>query len=443
MGRSKPVPGGPQVPLPQSGERVFGMPSGKSKFIRAPKPLTRTQSRTNALAEKQRQDWEASPVGQARTQGYSTDSGYTLGQRYRDMYADQPSAPGPRHYDVQLPGMADPDAAPRPPKWEELPETARQHTMNALKGYGTSIERMTSDVGAQIDQAHMRAAKMGHNANPYASHFYEQGSSQRDRIDSSAAELGIHPTIHAQLNAFTSPNTKFEMTKKDGTKVYPNDQAARHAVKWVRRGVGPASEMTNDLSKTGEGTKRAQGYLTNIRKAGSAVEQYDKGVAPADWRSASGKDMFSQSPKTGPYANSWNDSHPQFTVSDVHTGGGGFLPHLSSWKGTSGKKSGREQAIESTPFFHSAADYAMRQAMTARGLSSVRQTQAGQWGEEQLQRSEGGMRGGPTEAQAYPARPKQEIEGQTEMDFRPGSHIPGPGERDDRSPTAKRFGLPF
>ena len=55
-------------------------------------------------------------------------------------------------------------------------------------------------------------------------------------------------------------------------------------------------------------------------------------------------------------------------------------------------KSEREKAIEQTGVgaslpFHSAADYAARRAVMERGLgTSVRESQAAQWGEEQIKR---------------------------------------------------------
>lgn len=444
MGIRKP-PGGPQVPLPESGERVFGMPSAKSKFNKAPKPMSRAEQRASSKARKQRMQWEASDAGQARTANPYAGSSISTGQRYFIDNYDKTDAPGPRVYDAQLPGMADPDAAPRPPKWEELSEEARQHTVRSLAQHGTSIETMSSDFGTQLDQAKHRAESRGYDV-PHASLFYEKGSEPRDVLDQSAAELGTSPLHHAQLNAFTSPNTKFAQDTSRGRR-YPNNEAAVHAQRWVNQGGHP-DDITNELSATGTGIKRAQGYLTNIKKAASAAWQSRRGVAPADWTSSSGTDMFSNSPKTGPYANSWSDTHPQYTVSDVHTGGGGFLSHLSSFKGTAGNKSEREQAIASIPLFHAAADYAARQAMKERNLSSVRRSQATQWGEEQLQRGEAGMRGGPSVEDVYPSKPlsPQFSTHSDELFHNYGGREttnPEVSPRDTRSATTKQLGLPF
>lgn len=465
-------------PLPVSGERVM-MPKERSRFNKEATISPSERSQIGA-ATRARRSWEATPEGQSRTRQLGTVQGAGPGMQYFINRSDEPEVTGaPRHYDVQLPGMADPNAAPRPPRWEELSNEQQSHAVKALRMRGTSIETMTSDMGAHLDQAHQRAWD-NDAPHPWSQNFYERGAKQRDRVDESARMLGVPATTHAQSNAFTSPNTKFEIRKADGTTAYPNDEAAIHATRWVQQGGDP-DKITNELSTTGTGEKRAQGYVTNIRKAAKAVQQHLAGVSPADMRLGDGdKSPFDTSPKTGPYANSWNDSHPQFTVADVHTGGGGGFPHLSSEKavltdehgqpkmnaaGTKEVrgKSERERALESVPFAHSAVDYAMRQAMQARNLPSTRQAQAAQWGEEQLQRGEGGLRGAPRERHVYPGPDSSfhQIEGQGQLGFtqdaRHANHlaemrhiarhaeakIPGEGEPDHRSPTARKLGLPF
>lgn len=396
----------PTDPPPVSGERVM-MPAARGPRNKA--AVMKPEEVTAARAAKgARKAWEETPEGQARTSGFADrNDGISVGQRYMINNYDAPGDVGPRAYDRQLPGMADPHAAPRPPKWEELTPAQRSHAEKGLALQGTDMHQMVRDLGAQLDQAHDRAWRNGAST-PYASDFYESGE-PRKVVDNSARELGIPPQIHAMMNAFTSPNTKFSIQRKDGTTSYPNDEAARHVVRAVQQGI-PADELTNELSTTGSGTQRAQGYVTNMRKAASAMHQFQGGREPADWEfGPSGRGAFDGSPKTGPYANSWSDSHPQFTVSDIHTGGGGAFPHLGTDKVSTNPqtgevvkhKSGREVALEKTPFAHSAVDYAMRQAMKQRGLGSVRRAQATQWGEEQLQRGEAGLRGAPKEHEVY------------------------------------------
>jgi hypothetical protein len=408
-----------QQPTPVSGERVM-MPPARSTYGKAPKDLTPEQSAQIKGAAGRRKAWEKTDVGQERTR--SGDNGlFGPGANKAQVYAMNAGPahdPGPRHYDVQLPGMVDPNAAPRPPKWEELSDAHRAHAERSLAKYGTSVQQMSKDYGAQLDQAHKRAWDAG-ESRPWSEDFYTVGE-PRKVLEQSARDLGIPHTIHAQMNAFTSPNTKFSQ-ESGGETVYPNDRAATHAVKWVQQGGDP-NKITNEFDATGmsrEPGERAQGYTTNIRKAASSFDQWQKGVDPPDWTTgAKGGGPFDASPKTGPYANSWSDSHPQFFVSDVHSGGGGGVPHLSSDKpilkhkatgepvlDDKGKpkrdKSERERAIESVPYFHSAMDYAARSAHNERGISHVRSGQAAQWGEEQIQRK---MKGGPTHDKVYPPK---------------------------------------
>lgn len=423
--------------LPVSGEQVM-MPPPRSVHNKPPKPFSPEEGAQVKRAGAGRRAWEGTDVGQARTSGLPADvarqaapAQVHLMQRY-----GRPEPKGPRVYDRQLPGMVDPDAAPRPPKWEELSAENQQHTIKALKMAGTDIQTMSRDFGAQLDQAAMRAGQHGPDTRPYAEDFYESGA-PRQKIDASARELGIPATLHAQLNAFTSPNTKFSQNTADGQTKFPNDDAARHAAVHVQRGLDPAS-ITNDTTDTIQLPKpptsknsskfgSVQGYTTNLKKAAEAMQRHEGGLSPDPAQ-------FKGSPKTGPYANSWNDTHPQFTVADVHTGGGGNFPHLSSEKpmirGADGKvtmsprgtvkrnKSEREIALERVPFSHSAVDFANRTAMKERGLGHVRESQAAEWGEEQLQRGEAGMKGGPKHADVYPTPKKRpQIPGQISADF--------------------------
>ena len=445
----------PTQPVPVSGERVKEAPA-KSPMRNAPVAMTDAERGTARAARAERRAWEATEAGQARTKDISQltqEAGTAAAGRpqtavpvgmihFLNNYG-KPATPGPRHYDVQLPGMADPDAAPRPPRWEELSPEQRAHTERALSMRGTSVDQISKDLGAQFDQATWRAQNRGADK-PYAEDFYSTGE-PRKVIEQSARDLGIPATIHAQMNAFTSPNTKFSR-QSGGQTVYPNDIAAKHAVLHAQAGGTPES-LSNELRTTGlvdqDNPTRAQGYTTNMRKASSAFSQYMEGVAPADWVTGTdGAGPFDSSPKTGPYANSWSDSHPQFFVSDVHSGGGGAFPHLGSEKpiktslegqpvlDKQGKpvrdKSRREAALESVPNSHSAIDFAARQAMVARNLGSTRDFQAAQWGEEQIQRGEAASRRGdprlasnfPSEAEAYRERPRiRQIPGQASLDI--------------------------
>jgi hypothetical protein len=412
---SQPQPEGERVMLPGEG----GVPNSRSKFSKAPGPMSAEDRNTTRRAGAARKRWEGTDEGRARTQDARSllSTQMTNAQIYMVKGWDQQTGIGPKHYDRQLPGMSDPYAAPRPPKWEELPKETQEHVERELAKRGTSIAQMTKDVGAQADQGHVRADSYGHER-PYAQDFYSTGE-PRKVLDSSAKKLGIPQPVHAAMNAFTSPNTKFALKTKDGM-VYPNDAAAAHAVEHVQSG-GTYKDLTNQ--RTDDPTKSHQGYTRNMKKAAHTYKQYEQGVTPDQWRGVPSKTKpeggspWEAAPKTGPYANSWSDSHPQFFVSDVHSGGGGMVPHLGTEKPIkvdaqgnqkltkAGKPdrddSEREKAISDVPFFHSAADFSARQAMVQRGVGSVRDFQAGQWGEEQIQRGEAGHRQAPKATDVY------------------------------------------
>ena len=229
-------------PLPNSGERVMTPPS-RSVYHSEPKGISPQEQGQRRRMKNQRSAWEASPTGQARTQGFSEGmlKQASPAQIHMIHNQDRPEPKGPRVYDRQLPGMSDPDAAPRPPKWEELSHENQQHAIRGLARQGTDIGTMTRDIGAQMDQASMRAHTAGQR--PYAEDFYEKGE-PRQKIDQSAKELGVPVALHAQTNAFTSPNTKFSQRGADGEMKFPNDDAARHATVHVQRGGDPASITT-------------------------------------------------------------------------------------------------------------------------------------------------------------------------------------------------------
>lgn len=415
-----------------------GIPSDQSPYRRKPAAQTGPERYAATKARTRRSEWEATPAGQARTQNAQDLLGTKapLALIYAEMGWNKQTGIGPKHYDVQLPGMGDPMSAPRPARWEELPKETRMHAERQMSQYGTSIDQMTNDFGAQVDQAHYRAARNGADL-PYATDFYSSGEPAQV-VKDSAKELGIPVQVHVLMNALTSPNTKFSQDTSEGRK-YPNNEAAVHVVKHVQSGGTPGYvPQTEHDPETGEILRKHQGYGTNLAKAGRAYSQWESGgKTPSEWRNKPSKANPDGSgmigPKTGPYANSFSDSHPQFFVSDVHSGGGGMLPHLSSDKPLVASEGGvekrakseREVGISRIRHFHAAADYAARQAMQARGLGSVRDTQAAQWGEEQIQRQ---LKGGPTEDSAY-QRTRQEIPGQGSL-F-PEMHIPKPSKKVD------------
>jgi hypothetical protein len=395
-----------------------------SKFNKTfePKKGDRARSAAIGAATRRRRNWEASDEGIARTRTASdlatnvdgsTGVNMPIGQIYHLLGFTQ-NATGPKEYDVQLPGMADPNMAPRPPRWHELTAEQQSHAIEGMRQHGTSLEQISRDIGAQLDQAYFRARSYGKDV-PYAMDFYEPGSQQHDKMQESARNVGLPLPIYSMVHGMTSPNTKFQHeytersadvkkgTRQAGDITFPNDEAAMHVARSQQAGATPQT-FTNELGTTGTGSGRAQGYVSNMKKALVSLEQFSRGIPPSEWVTRpDGGGPFDASPKAGPYANSWaSNTHPEYFVSDVHSGGGGAFPHLSSEKpvkrdaegnaivGPDGKpkrdKSERERALEKIPFVQAAIDEAARMAMRQRNLPSLRMTQAGQWGEEQIQR---------------------------------------------------------
>lgn len=316
-----------------------------------------------------------------------------------------------------LPGMEHPDAVDTPPRWEDLsPADQKKKKESHLREVtGADRQSMARTFGAQLDQAHVRGELHGTSV-PYAKTFYGTGE-PKQVIQESAGRMNVSLGTMAAMNAFTSPNTKFSLGGH-----YPNNEAAMAAIAEARSGTDPDSIRKTPINpRTG---KQHQGYATNFRKAVRHMQDVDSGVPLRDLRSEHGRSPFG--PKTGPYHNAWLDSVPDFTVSDIHTGGGGMVPWFHTQKpqrhdpetgeplvDKAGRpkreKSEREKAIEKANF-HTIADEGTRMAMRARGVQSVREAQAAQWGEEKIQR------GITPEDVAYPEQtPAQEIPGQQSL----------------------------
>lgn len=399
-----------RIRILESGERVLEA-TPRSPMMRPPKALTPDESAQVRGAKRQRAAHQKKNPERYKDATSLSATGHSVGQVYSEM-GWKDSGVGPKHYDEQLPGMSDPHAAPRPQRWHEMTDEQRAHTTRGLAMHGTSLDQMTRDFGAQLDQGFMRAHRHGADE-PHAQTFYSTGE-PRQLLDRSAKDLGIPQSHHATMHAIVSPNTKFKTA--NGT--YPEERAATAAVQWSQEG---RSEPLNSANYKASAPERENIGLTarpaNMQKAVHVMNQLRSGTPLSDTTGPSGIPVFGeQSPKTGPYANSWSDSHPQFFVSDVHSGGGGMLPHLGYDKPYLFKKNGepsmagakqnrdkseREKAISTVPHFHAAADEAARRAMVPRGLGSLREAQAVQWGEEQIQR---GPRHGVAESTAYPPR---------------------------------------
>jgi hypothetical protein len=333
---------------------------------------------------------------------------------------------GPTAYDVQLPGMGDPHALPRPKRWEEHSEREQQDIVGRVKKKsGATPESMERAFGAQLDQGYLRARSVG-ASEPFAQSFYSHGEAAQ-RLHQTARAHDVPLGLVAATNADTSPNMKFRFVSKKGETSFPNAEQAEHVIKSIKAGKDP-----NRLTKKGLTGLARTGYPANFRKAARRAHQVIRGgksVSETFTGTGTGSGF---GPKTAAYHNAWLTGHPQFFVSDLHSGGGGMVPHLGADKPLErdeqgnvkirrgGKrargKSEREGAIEAAGF-HALADYSARQAMKKRGLGSVPQAQATQWGEETIRRHETALKAGdrsvaagfPSQEKAYPpiAHPAQ------------------------------------
>ena len=316
---------------------------------------------------------------------------------------------------------------PQPKRWEALSSEEQGRTHAALKYFGTDVSRMSQDFGSQLDQAHYRSQQMG-STHPFGSDFYEPHGAPRQVMASLSEQFG-HPSPHvAAAIASTSPRTKFTEFPAEGQPQFTNAVAAGVAMKIEANYEDLTSRAPSSTGKgktvvVGEVPTEAFGQMArelggtggvgmheNVMKAAYGFRQARQGVPVQEWRNApsktnpEGSHQFATSAKTSPFASQLMEGSTPFLVSDIHTGGGGALPHLSPEKGSGYnlvknkanvnpegfKKSEREYAIEQTPNFHAVADYAMRQAMGERGLEKTRFAQATQWGEEQIRRSQTG-----------------------------------------------------
>jgi hypothetical protein len=456
-------------------------------------PKTTPEQRKRALsseighATKTRRAWEASPEGKARSRDIvdlateqhnqlaaqhpdklkpSKRLGLTRAQVYQHLGVTNE---GHGHGDQQLPGFENPHSAPEPPRWEDLSPEHRAKTEQNMRRAGTNLDKMKEDFGNQLDQAVWRAHTAGHHRAstgepiPFTSHFYgEHPGDAPEPLDRPKAMMresrehlasqGIHvdPSVHTAVVGHVSPNVKFTQGER-GKRTSPNIEAAESVFDQRNQGLHH-SEVSSGVNRQG---KRNQTRPANARRAAIMLEQIEHGTLLAESRnppSASNPKGSSQwGPKTGPFANSFDASKPDFFVGDVHSFGGGMLPHLGTTKpiarnAAGGRdrikmfkedprsdaeilqhhrerdvfrsdKSAREKAMVTMGTAipgsegkkvtaHSAVDYAARQAISERGLgTSVRRPQAAQWGEEQLQRGVASPKlDVPHHEEAYPSQ---------------------------------------
>lgn len=321
---------------------------------------------------------------------------------------------GPRQvlpglHDRQLPGLEDPGAAKQSERWEDIHPKRQARILAAVKQKtGHTMESLHRTFGAQVDQAHVRAHRAGYDK-PYGIDFYSTGSLAQ-AVHRTAKETGEDISTIAAMHAHNSPNTPAVTGEGTGHERFPQDEMARAAIAHVKAGGDP--------QRTPRPPQGGMGYQTNLNKSAAAYEYVRSGGTMAEFGG--------MGPKTGDYANSFIPGTPHRLVSDLHTGGGGFHPHLGYDKpvihDTEGQpmmktvinhkgeevekprraKSEREMAIE-TSGIHALHDHVARNVAAARGISRLEEMQAAQWSEERIQRPD--LRHVPlTHETAYPAK---------------------------------------
>ena len=368
-------------------------------------------------AQARRTRWEKTPKGTERMRDIrdlvgvakpgdphpetgEPQTGYTLSQMYavENWPASLEEGMDPAHlvHDDQphLPGMDNPEAAPlhmidtarkrQATRWEDLSPRDQEDTARRVRASsGATLESMTQSYGAQLDQSMLRASDRGQ----VPPQFYG-GGEPNEIVSRTARELKISRGAVSALHADNSPQTPFATGGGDSKnpRRYPQDEMARAAVDTAKRRGPEVHDMTtSQLEK--DRPPGAMGYSSNFAKSVRRADQIVGQNIPAGETNPN-TTAAGFGPKTGPYQRAWTGGTSSQFVADVHSGGGGMVPHLGYQKTVKGSKetSEREDAV-STAGFHLMADKAAREAHRARGVHApVKRGQEAQWVEEQIQR---------------------------------------------------------
>lgn len=380
------------------------MGRSKKELTEGQKALVQEGGRQQA----RRTRWEKSPEGSERMRDIRDlvgvdkpdaqgKGGYTAAQMYavegwpaaleKDMgpshlvHDDQPHIPGLENLEAAPLSSIDRASKRGAERWEDLSPRDQEDTMRRVKASsGATPESMQRSYGAQLDQSMLRASDRGQ----VPPQFYG-GGEPNEIITKTAQELGVSRGAVSALHADNSPQTRFATGGEETGKPrrYPQDEMARAAVQTAKQ-YGPAVHDMSTSRLKKERPPGAMGYATNYAKSVRRAEQIVGQDIPAGETSPN-KVASGFGPKTGPYQRAWTGGTSSQFVSDVHSGGGGMVPHLGTAK-VEDLPSERESAIE-TSGFHLMADYAARQAHRERGIHApVKRGQEAQWVEEQIQR---------------------------------------------------------
>lgn len=262
---------------------------------------------------------------------------------------------------------------------DTVPVASWKHHTNAEKmgveahaaRFGVTRASAKAAFAANLDQSFANADHAG--TTPHARDFYVDPAHDmpKGHIIEAAKSTGASASSVATATAITSPQTTWGPTDEGH---YPNIRAARQSA--LHRN-DPANAPHPTLA---DGDTRKVGTFTgNVRKGAKAVAQQESGTLAADLTHDSGASIFGgpKQQKTTAFRNALVDPEGPHAslVSDVHTGGRGFAPHLSPTEAGDYLKH---------PGVHQWHDDIAREVMRDRGLQSINNVQAAQWGQAQL-----------------------------------------------------------
>lgn len=384
--RKAPGKGAAQGPASVYRVRDAKAPTGQAKA---------TQTRAAKKGTAKREAWEASETGQSRM-----SSPVQSGVHPATLYREQGWHDNSRHPEGQmtLPGMGSlaegrqaglvsatgggttlPDTVPVA-RWHHLSNGEKLGVEAHAARFGVTHDSAKAAFAANLDQAYANS-----NGQPHARDFYVDQSPHMPagHIVAAAKDTATSVSSIATATAITSPQTEWGPTAAGH---YPNIRAARHAAAHT----GPPAKVTQP-TLSDEGTKKVGTFRGNVRKAVVAVRQEESGTVAADLRGAptksnpEGNRIFGGpgQQKTTAFRNALVDPEgPQASfVSDVHSGGRGMAPHLSP---------DEAGAYLKHPGIHQWHDHIAREVMRERGMQSINNTQAAQWGQAQLDSTAGG-----------------------------------------------------
>lgn len=292
-----------------------------------------------------------------------------------------------------------------PERWEHMEPSKQASVLARAREFGVTPESAHRAIASQLDRAIMRES--GDHTSFYEQTGYtdEDIAHHKQALTDAAAETGIPFHILAATTAINSPNmgaiTRIKELDESGkptgalTVKYPNIEAAKAAIDWAASGRS-GDEYVKEFKKKGY---PHQGYPENFSTSVDLVRKLNEGASMNEaWggRAGSGtgdKIRAFYNALVAPRAPEGN-----FLVSDTHTGGGGFAPHIANTP--------EETKYLSIAGIHAFHDKIFRDVLAERGLSHVSKNQSAQWFQEKSESAQSHHGSRLIEALQQPATPK-------------------------------------